>query len=526
MIIAGLSFTLVSLYITYALHKKKASLQLALFCIAGLTILIRCFYTVNFETGADASIWLASARSTFFSNNPLWWLLNSNEGRPLTVAPLLILPLLGLPLNYFTADLLGLIFFIASFCITALLIAKYTRQQMAGWLLVLPLFSVLATASHVDFFSYNSEAPSLFQITVSLWLLYIICQRPTRFWYPLALGLLLGSLPFIKFQNAPAGLIIGLFAIGYCWKNRKIKMMLTITTGALLPSVLVGVYFALHHEWQSFLNDYFANYYYYAYTLQSSADSFLHRYSPRRILAFIIRPTDTIILTIAGTISIGVLLYLTLIKKKLNYTVVFTFLFFIANLYAVVQSGWNSVHYLIYLWVPAILLVTSLHKAVMPFKKITNYTPHAVFSVIVLQIIANSYNYRTPENKQSPEDYAIANVIQQLTKPTDKIHIWGYADRLYVMAERPMGMRLCNNWWIVMPGPAQDYRTKEWIDDIEKSRPKIIVDNALRIDPHHIQFNAVTLNDVPQIAKYMQQHYIAKDTIHGAVMYERIISEK
>lgn len=526
MIIAGLSFALVSLYVTHALHKKKISLLLALCCIAGLTILIRCFYTVNFETGADASIWLASARSTFLSNNHLWWLLNSNEGRPLTVAPLLILPALGLPLNYFTADILGLIFYITSFCITALLIAKYTQQQMAGWILVLPLFAILATASHVDFFSYNSEAPSLLQISVSLWMLYVIVQQPTRFIFHLVFGILLGSLPFIKFQNAPAGLIIGLFALGYCWKNRKIKMMTTIITGAVLPTVLISIYFLLQHEWESFFNDYFANYYYYAYTLQSSADSYFHRYSPRRILAFILRPKDTIIITIAGTISIGILLYLTLIKKKLNYTIVFTLLFFIANLYAVVQSGWNSVHYLIYLWIPAILLVASLYKAVKPFKKTNNYLPLAVISVIVLQIITNCYNYSIPENKQSPEDYAIVNTIKQRTKSTDKIHIWGYADRLYVMAERPMGMRLCNNWWIVMPGPAQDYRIKEWIADIEKSRPKLIIDNSRRIDPHHIQFNAVTLNDFPQIAKYMQQHYMAKDTIHGAVMFERIISEK
>lgn len=519
MTIAGLALFFSTVWLTYALQKNKMSIGIALLCLSLCTLFIRLFFNVNYETGADASIWIASAHSTYVSDNSLWWLLNSNEGRPLTVAPLLILPLLGIPLNYFSVDCIGQIMYVASFSITGILIANHSKQKIYGWIFVLPFFVVIASATHIDFFSYNSEAPSLLAIAIALWMLSRMYTKKTSLLFLFCFGILLGSLPFIKFQNAPAGIVIGISAMLYARKNRQWQMIAGLLLGAFTPALFVSAYFIYHGEWQNFLNDYFANYYYYSYTLQSSADSFWHRYSPRRIAAFILRPHETFVFSIAGAVCLCCLAFLILKKRKTTPIIFFAVVFFIANMYAVIQSGWNSVHYLLYLWIPASLLTAIMLSHFSHYTTEKVLLPFVALAVVALQLIVNVYKYHPPEKKQTTADEAIVKYIVQHTETNDKIHIWGYADRLYVLSERAMGMRLCNNWWITMPGPAQQYRIQEWLSDIEQSKPTLIVDNSLRVDPHQIQFNKISLQNIAPIAAYIKQNYVAIDTIQSAVIY-------
>jgi hypothetical protein len=266
-----------------------------------------------------------------------------------------------------------------------------------------------------------------------------------------------------------------------------------------------------------FINDYFSNYFYYSYSQDYSADRFSQRFSPRRITSFIFRTHDSFWLLAGASFT---LLWIT-VKKKFqvasNASQWFALVLLLANFYAVIQSGWNSAHYLLYLWIPPLLYIATLieDQAVSP--KIAVF----IFCIASMQIMHNQISKRTYNTQWMDEDAAIVSKIKMLTSPTESIVVWGYADRYYVGSQRPMGLRLTNYWWIVLKGKLQSKRIAETLYDLEKNKPALIVDNSAGPDPQRIQIRNTTLSGLPDITAYIQQHYQLIDSLHGAKFYLR-----
>jgi hypothetical protein len=511
------AYMLALLLFTWLLHKQRIGLPVATMLLALASLAVRWWYMPQHETGPDASIWLASAISVTSQPDPFWWLATSNEGRPLTVLPLVLLHYLGVPLSYPAADYTGLAMYMGAFALMLALLRRLGLDAWRTWLLGLPLFATLATTSLIDYTSYNCQAPSLLVLMICLHLLHRQWQHRLQLPGLLLLGLLLGALPLIKFQNAPAGLLLGGASLLLCWQRRQWLHLLRLCLAALLPVAAIALIFASAHRWQDFINDYFNNYFFYAYTEEYSADDFWHRYSPRRIISFIFRTTDSAILLAGSVALLGWQLFKTKGRLATNAAQWLALLLLLSQLYAVVQSGWNTPHYLLYLWMPPLLYLGTLMVSKQPHKIATG----TLLIMAMLQVAINQQGRRTQAPAYPVADQAVVRKINRYSSPGQSIHVWGHADRFYVMAQRPMGMRLADNWWILRQGPMQARRIAEWLYDMDRHRPVLIVDNTRGPDAHHFQFKDSDLMSTALIGDYVRQHYELKDSTRGALFYIR-----
>lgn len=149
------------------------------------------------------------------------------------------------------------------------------------------------------------------------------------------------------------------------------------------------------------------------------------------------------------------------------------------------------------------------------------YIKTSFLLVALGQTLLNAFLKQIPDRQFSLADKAITNRIIRETGPADKLVVWGHADRFYVMAKRSMGSRLADNWWIVHQGPTQAFRIKEFISDLEKNRPALLVDNTNGPDPHRFQFPGSHLFSIPEIARYVKENYHLVGQESGALFYKR-----
>lgn len=515
-VLFGIALLGIMFLLTTLVHKQKIGTTFSGLLLLVAVLSFRGWYMPQIETGPDASIWLASANTVSILPDSIWSLLTTNEARPLTVLPLVLLHKLGMPLTYPAADIVGIIMYGLSFIIAISIMRQFVSSTFA-FILALPLFATIATTSIIDYTSYNCQAPSLLIIMISLYLLLKMHQQGLPIVSVAILGLFLGSLPLIKFQNAPAGIAIGIAACLLCIKQKKISSLFLLMISAMIPVSLVALFFIRRGLWDDFMNDYFNNYFYYAYSQEYAGDSFWHRYNPRRIVSFMFRTTDSLWLLL-GTLF--TLVFVT-VKRKFNITTNvfqwFALVFLALNFYAVIQSGWNTPHYLFYLWIPPILYLSTL----LPHASYTKWIMAAFIGMTVLQTLHNQSFRKISSTQWLDEDAAIEQQIMQLTKPEESIVVWGHADRYYVETKRPMGVRLADSWWVVQPGPLQPKRIAEYLYDFEKNKPRLLVDNTSGPDPHHFEMKAAHLHAIPAISQYVQQHYECIDSLYGAKFYLR-----
>lgn len=503
-------FTLVG----WLLHSQRIRLSVALLGNTLLLLVFRLFYISTIETGPDASIWLASAQTVSKLSDPIWSLLTTNEGRPLTVLPLVLLHKMGMPLTYVWVDIVGILMYAGAFALAASLMAKLTNAFQA-WLLSGVLFATLATVSIIDYTSYNCQAPSLLITMYCLHVLHGIWQQSNKRYHAALLGLLLGSLPLFKFQNAPAGMLIGVAACALFLFRKQWAALIQIVVMALLPASLVAFFFWQRGLWADFMNDYFNNYFFYAYTEDYAGDSYWHRYSPRRVLSFLLRTSDSALL-IAGSFGLLALQMLQQKRKAFNNASQwFLLLFLLANFYAVIQSGWNTPHYLFYIWIPPLLLIAAITQEQRKWLLIGTTV------IIIGQVMVNQMWRKQANTDHLAADEQILQGIRAQIDENEPMVIWGHADRYYVQAPRPMGARLADSWWIIQQGPLQPKRVAEFLYDLEKRQTPLIVDNTRGPDPHRFQFEQAHLLSIPAIATYVQQHYEVTDSIAGAIFYKR-----
>ncbi|HET7535002.1 MAG TPA: hypothetical protein VFJ90_01010, partial [Candidatus Didemnitutus sp.] len=164
------------------------------------------YKTVN----PDEPQFLAGA-ITLLSNGRFWW------GDPTTSGPLVVLPLalpglFGLPVNYETGRIVALLLE-WGVVFLAYLTMRHTHGDPRARLQILPLAALMVFLLFWDFVPYCSELSPLFLCALATWLgvTAFSSEGQVRSRGRLGTaGLVLGLLPFSKFQVLPLGAAIGL----------------------------------------------------------------------------------------------------------------------------------------------------------------------------------------------------------------------------------------------------------------------------------------------------------------------------
>jgi len=122
--------------------------------------------------------------------------------------------------------------------------------------------------------------------------------------------------------------------------------------------------------------------------------------------------------------------------------------------------------------------------------------------------------------------------LQHVSRPDDRVFVWGNSPQVYVLAERPMGARFsfCNYMTGISPGtrtetgasdPTPYVLAASWtmlIDDLERRRPRFIVDAAAG---GWDGYGAFQIARYPTLDRYVQGHYQPRRRVDGVVIYER-----
>ena len=490
-----------------------------------VTLLLRLLILSNEEGNEDTSTWLTCLISIEHYPDTLWTFLNYTDSRPLTVLPLVVASKLGLEMNYAGTQVVSILLWLATiflFYRTLRLFASSGYALLYTWALCL----FMGTTGAYDYVSYNSEHVGVLMITLGAYW-YLKNEKEGMMSPPrvLALGVLLGSFLFAKFQNIPMGLIIGSFCLVSFLARKAWGHAALLVVGSLLPTLLVNGYYAWRGELPTFWNNYFWNYFYYSYTNEFSSTSMLDRFQPVRLGFFIFRSRlhGLYFIPLLGVLVVALILVfrsrpVLTIFQRINGA--FAGLLLLASVYAVAQSGNRFDHYLLYLLVPFTYLVAWLVSVVRVSARASLL---GLLLVGAMVQAGNNMLTRRPVTEpatHSLDRYLVAG-IEQYSTPTDRLVVWGWADRLYVKAHRAMGYRMPHSHHLLMKSKLYEFRERVFLRDMKKNQPALFVDAAL--PGISIMENLLKSHDsFPQIAAYIRKNYRLIKTIRGVRFYRRL----
>ncbi|MCF0071189.1 hypothetical protein LZD49_11975 [Dyadobacter sp. CY261] len=486
--------------------------------------LVRLPFLREKEYDIDTSTWLSAVIAINHYPDKLWTLLNYTDARPLTVFPLLAGSWVGMPVNYSSAEIIGLLLWTG----TVLLLYQICKM-FAGRNLSLVVTSslafFLATFCHI-FAAYNSEHSSIFLVTagVALFFLYVY-RRWTSPVVAASTGILLGSLIYAKFQNAPMGLLTGAFLLLSMARRKDWRNMAALFLGCLLPTVLVNVFYGLRGKVDVFWNNYFWNYFYYSFTTQFSSMPMAERFNPVRIIRFFFYATSSGIYALtlfALAIALPLLSF-----KKWRFEVtnnwlpfLFSFLLLLLSIYAVLQSGNNFEHYKLFLFVPLLIFNALFLSIAEP--SIRKYAVGFLLLGSVLQT-AVSLKYLNPDiayDRRSETDRKVVGHIMRHSRSTDPVVVWGWRDGLLVSSQRPMGYRDVHTFHFSMKSPLIPNWTEDFLEDMEENKPKIFVEAMIR-DYSERGHLFLPHDKVPVVREYVRKHYRFIRDMDGVKIFHR-----
>jgi hypothetical protein len=491
-----------------------------------LTCIMRVPYVRDVEYDIDTSTWLSAVIAVDRYPDKLWTLLNYTDARPLTVFPLVAGSWLGMPASYAGAEIIGLLLWLATVVLLYQLCRLFAGSAIS-LIIVWGLCIFLGTISPI-FAAYNSEHVSIFMITAAISGLFLyVYRRWNSGLIASALGILLGSLVYAKFQNAPMGLLIGFFLLWAMAGRKDWKNIAFLIAGSLLPTALLNVYYGSMGKLEVFWNNYFWNYFYYSFTTQFSPMPIAERFSIGRILRFLFYATSSgvYLLTLCSLAAALALANIRQWKRispeKPPILFVFTFLLLILSVYAVLQAGNDFEHYKLFLFIPLLLFMGLTLSVSTPF--VRKYAVAFLMTGCVLQTGINLkyLSKDLPYDKRTTLDHKIVNHIVQNTGTNDPVVVWGWRDGLLVNAGRAMGYRDVHAFHFSLKSPLVPFWTKDFLDDMEQNKPKLFIEAMIR-DYSERGHLFLPHDQVPVIREYVRQHYRLVDQMDGVRIFRRI----
>ncbi len=475
---------------------------------------------VNIEPSVDTSTWIASTLALNTFPDKIWTLFNYTDSRPFTVLPLYLVSLFGVSINYISTEIIGLVLWICTGLILNKTFQLFLTKEL-GLLLTWFLWMVIGTTWHFDHIAYNSEHIGILAITLcSYWYLKFRKSERIEIFRVLVLGLCLGCLPYIKFQNIPMGIVIAAFTMLAFIKLKNWKALLVLITGGVLPTILINFYFWTLGKLSDFWVNYFWNYFYYSYSTQFQSMPVNERFSVHRTFFFLLNSANTR-LFIGGLLGgIVILAFWWFRSKKDSFAKVnlrFSGWLLLTSLYATLQAGNNFDHYVLYLFVPLIYITGVLVGGLN--SKLQSIAVASFITLILIQSIVN-ITTRHPSRPviDTTLDDKIVKEIQANSTAQQSIVIWGWVDRLYYLSGRANGYRFPYTYNLFLESELHDYRVINFLEDLEARKPELIIDIMIPTYSMNTEIGG-RFEDYPKISKYIHQHYRYLKNVEGVLFY-------
>lgn len=118
-------------------------------------------------------------------------------------------------------------------------------------------------------------------------------------------------------------------------------------------------------------------------------------------------------------------------------------------------------------------------------------------------------------------DSLVVRYIEKETNPSEPIVVWGWRDRLYVLANRPMGFRDAHTFHFSLKSKLIPNWTKDFIEDMEKNKPSLFIDATQPADYSIFSKMLLPYEKVPVINEYVKSHYTLIAKVEGTRILKR-----
>jgi hypothetical protein len=441
--------------------------------------------------------------------DPRYWV--SAEGGthgPLVEFALLPVRLAGMRLEYGSARLVGLGLWLGCLFFQFGTLRCFFPEPISRVVLT-PVTVGLAFQTFFDYVAYNAEQPAIFLLCAGAYGCARLAAGPRGGLggRALATGFALGLVPFAKLQGVPAGLVLAAVALGCVLLRyrgqgqQQWTTVLALVAGGLAPLLLVLVYLGwqgrLSHFWTSYIE---ANLDYTRDTgrdTSAKVDYFL-QWAPEWLTKLFL-PYFLITALALITAAAGLAVMAVLCRKRLGHLdspsrrLLLLFVGGVVlgvSLYSVVLSGRPFQHYLLFLWFPVTFLaaavLATLHEA-----GLGRWGRFAMVAVCLASAVAVpsvwAFRHGNPwlAAGPAPSD-PVADLIRRYASPGERLVVWGWMDRYYVLTGMPPGTMHPDTSYILDTADKarRDYFFAEYLRQFDQARPPVFVD-AVGEDAFH-----------------------------------------
>lgn len=518
----------------------------------------------NEELNPDESQMMAQAIT--LSQKPIFWSsVDGTTSGPLNSYVLLLPAVLGIPLDYTAARItaLGLILVAFYFFYRSLqLISKPIATRLSS--LAVAVFFGWTTWS--DFLHYSSELAALPLLTACFYIACLWMSGAKRSLIDLYLmGFMAGLVPFCKLQALPviAGplLVLAFFLIQF--QRFNYRALFTLMGGGVSS---IGIILMLCARY-GVLDDF------YTYYLLANLIGYeeLNQYStmlPHSLWErFIALPTYLAhhldILALFALIAPLLLLRFFKANPFMNKTESYKWISVMAvvtlglSLFAVFKPETQFSHYLLFAvfplgWVLNVCLSpllkengspenrwpTRVFMATIFFFIFLRFTLYGYFSTYSVALVTyppmsnnevgrgasvafriNPYLAVFPRYARLQKS-AVAEWIQQATKPTDCIAVWGWNCRLYVESQRRQGTAETHSQRSIMKNSFQAVYLEKYIRNLQENQPALFLD---AVGPNNLMFTLKSQRHESYLALYrmVARDYSFVKEIDSVRIYQR-----
>lgn len=359
-------------------------------------------------------------------------------------------------------------------------------------LFTLPLAVFYGLTENPEFLHYSSEIFPLFLLVLANFLA-VKAYNNTELNGPnlfpiILLGLAIGGAPFAKLQSSPMAIIVGVFSIYLLLRSpnpRKIFFVSVFILSCLSPglALLLPLFLTnnLHHFFTSYLS--WAN----LYVKESLSFIELHKLIAND-------PLLKSLTYFVATLGISSLFYISFFinrdKNNINLLMTYSIAVLLVAFYAIAKPGNGFPHYLMF-FPPFAILFVGYSVCCIPRRK-----HYMLYYFLFFIAIAFYFTYPTVtdhfRSKSSFGSFSSSyktklknsfiwkspNIFLWISKPTDRLLVWGWMPQWYVWSGLTPATRETHNYSQIVQTKLIDYYRKRLLYDIDVSSPNIIIDSV------------------------------------------------
>lgn len=460
----------------------------------------------------DEAQFLAGAITMVARSDP-WWPDATTSG-PLVVLPLTLPAMVGLAINFSTGRIVGVLL-TWGISILTYLILRHVHGDRLARLLVLPLAAFMVFLLFWDFVPYCSELCPVFLCVLCVWLGATAFQQDGTVqnrWRLAACGIVLGLLPFSKFQVLPVGAAIGVALMIWIVQQpggdlpQRIRDMLWFGAGVAGGAGII----VASLWWSGGMEDVFRSYILHGLDYAQSRNiPWAESWYTLRYLTEISWGFTSFHAAMLGLLLLG-LAGLRLADWRL---MMLGWLWVCAAYYAAVAPGRLYPHYLIFLTAPLGLLV-GLQFGFLVRSSDQHRRRQAILTVFLLlgfgpQLVDRAVDRHSLQKLITRNDPRADTVrlIAAAKQPGDTLAVWGWRPEFHVDTQLPQATREAHTAGQVHEGPQRDYFRARFLADLRASRPAFFID-AVGPDGFNFQDRAHQGHETfPALADFVRREY-------------------